>query len=148
MSTTAHYCLGCGTSLPIGSYRRLLCSDATKHVLPVWREVLCAALEIRGVVIDEESVLSEKQGFICRKCFRAFESFKAAKEKLLQSANTALQFIPTTPAVSDGTGHSRRRRRSLEEGDYAHDLIVPSKRPRTAQNPSVGASPSVKVISR
>ena len=106
---------------------------------------MCAALEIRGVVIDEESVLSEKQGFICRKCFRAFESFKAAKEKLLQSANTALQFIPTTPAVSDGTGHCRR---SLEEGDYAHDLMVPSKRPRTAQNPSVGASPSIKVISR
>ena len=43
--------------------------------------------------VDEESVLSEKQGFICRKCFRAFESFKAAKKKLLLSANTALQFV-------------------------------------------------------
>ena len=103
---------------------------------------MCAALQKRGVVIDEETVLSEKEGFICRKCFRAFESFKAAKEKLLQSADTALHFIPSTPAVTDGTS----RRRSLQEGNDAHDLMIPAKRRRTTENPLVDGSPSVKVL--
>ena len=148
MSTTAAtFCLGCGTSVPTGSYRRLLCSEATQHVLPVWREILGIVLDRSSVVIDEAALLSENRGFICRKCFRAFEAFKAAKEKLLQSANAALQCIPSRPKAIGGSVVDHSRRRSLEEEDFVHDVMIPAKRARTTRNPTVGSSPSVQVFS-
>ena len=89
MSATDPFCLGCGTVLPTGSYRRLLGSVATRHVIPVWRDVLHALLERRGLAIDEATVVNDKEGYICRKCLRGFEAFQTSKEKLLLSADTA-----------------------------------------------------------
>ena len=106
---------------------------------------MSVVLDRRSVVIDEDAVLSDKQGFICRKCLRAFEAYKAAREKLLHSADTALQCIPSTPKAGASVS-PRSRRRPLEVGDYDHDLTIPVKRARTAQNPTVGSSPSAQVL--
>ena len=119
------------------SCRILLCSAATRHIIPVWREVLDIALERQGLDVDEETVVTDKLGFICRKCLRGFEAFKTSKEKLLLSADAALQHMPTRP---------KARKRTLdEESNAIQDIVAPTKRPRTAQNPVVGASPSVQV---
>ena len=95
MSTSAaSFCLGCGTSLAIGSYRRQLSSVATRHVVPLWREILSTVLERENLVVDEAEVLGDKIGFVCQKCLRSYESFKAVKEKLLQLASEALKYMP------------------------------------------------------
>ena len=64
MSATDPFCLGCGTVLPTGSYRRLLGSVATRHVIPVWRDVLHTLLERGGLAIDEATVVNDKEGYI------------------------------------------------------------------------------------
>ena len=103
------------------------------------------ALDKSTVVIDEGAIMSNKTGFVCRKCVRSFESFKAAKEKLVQRAHNALQLFPSTPkAVGSGSGLGQRR--SLEEGEHGHEITIPAKRAHTAQNPTVRSSPSVQVI--
>ena len=140
MSTTEPFGLGCGTPLPAGSYRRLLGSAATRHIIPVWREVLDIVLEKKGLAVDEETVVTDKLGFICRKCLRGLEAFKASKEKLLFSADAALQHMPTRPKAE-----CSRKRTLDEESSTIPDIVAPRKRPRTAQNPVVGTSPSVQV---
>ena len=141
MSTTEPFCRGCGTALPAGSYRRLLGSAATRHIIPVWREVLDIALEKKRLDVDEETVVTDKLGFICRKCLRGFEAFKTSKEKLVLAADAALQHMPTRPKAE-----CNQRKRTLdEESSIIPDNVAPRKRPRTAQNPVVGTSPSVQV---
>ena len=142
MSTTEPFCLGCGTALPAGSYRRLLGSAATRHIIPVWREVLDIVLEKKGLAVDhsEESVVTDKLGFICRKCLRGLETFKASKEKLLFSAEAALQHMPTRSQAE-----CNRKRTLDEESSTIPDIVAPRIQPRTAQNPVVGTSPSVQV---
>ena len=104
-------------------------------------------LERNSLVIDEESVMSRSAGFICTKCVCAFEAFQATREKLLQSAETALQHIPSRPKAGGSVAGSHSRR-SLVDEDYAHELVIPAKRACTAQNPSIGSSPAVQVNSR
>ena len=141
---TAVHCLGCGTNLTTGTYRRLLCSDATKHVAPSWREIIGIVLERNRLVINEEDLFGDgSRGFVCRKCFRAFESFQTAKDKLLLSAYSALKHIPTSPKPSNE--QQMQRKRLLHDGDCSHDLMSPTKRPRTIRNPVVGSSPAVQV---
>lgn len=59
------FCLDYGTILPTESYRRLIGSAATRHIISIWREVLDVALEKKGLAIDEETVVTDKLGFIC-----------------------------------------------------------------------------------
>ena len=133
MSTTASFCLGCATSLPIGSYRRQLSSVATRHVIPEWRQVLSIILDREHLIVDEAEVLGDKIGFICRKCLRSYE---AAKE-----TSQLTKHMPSKPksgcSVTD-------RRSALEEED--HDLMIPAKRARMTHIPQEGSSPSVQVI--
>ena len=99
-------------------------------------------------MVEEEAVMDESKGFLCRKCKRAFEAFQTTKDNLLQSAEAALQHMPSKPKAGGSVvGTSQSRRRLLSEEDYAHELAIPAKRPRTAQNPThIGSSPTVQVI--
>ena len=141
---TAVHCLGCGISLTTGMYRRLLCSDTTKHVAHSWREIIGIVLDRNNQVINEEDLFGDgNRGFICRKCFRAFESFQSAKGKLLLSADSALKHIPTSPKPSNE--QQMQHKRLLDDCECSHDLMIPTKRPRTVRNPTVGSSPAVQV---
>ena len=105
-------------------------------------------LERSSLVIDEESVMSGSTGYICRKCVRALEAFQTIREKLLRSAEAALQHMPSRPKAGGSVAGSHSRRRLLADEDYTHELIIPAKRARTTQNPSLGFSPAVQVNSR
>ena len=70
LKMTAVHCPGCGISLTKGMYRRLLCSDTTKHVAHSWREIIGIVLDRNNQVINEEDLFGDgSRGFICRKCF-------------------------------------------------------------------------------
>lgn len=120
--------------VPKGTYRNLICGDATKHVIPVWREILGMVLERRSLEIEEEPIMGKlSKGYLCRKCMRAFEAFQTTKEKLMRSAEAALMYIPSkTESRRQCTSQSRRR---LLKEDYAHELVIPTNRPRITLNP-------------
>ena len=104
-------------------------------------------LERNSLEIDEEAVMSGSTGFICRKCVRAFEALQATREKLLRSAEAALQHMPSRPKAGGSVAGNHSRRRILADEDYAHELVVSAKRARTTQNPSISSSPAVQVNS-
>ena len=87
----------------------------------------------RNHVVDEAEVLGDKI-----KCLQSYESFKAVKEKLLQSASEALKYMP-----SKAKGATDRKS-ILEEEDG--DLTIPAKRARMAHNLQEGSSPGVQVF--
>ena len=109
---------------------------------------MAIVLEKNNVVIVEETVMSKTTGFICRKCVRALEGFQTAREKLLRSAEAALQCMSSRPKAGTSAEESHSRRRLLSDEDYAHELVIPAKRARTTQNPSIGTSPVVQVNSK
>ena len=59
LKMTAVHCLGCGTNLTTGTYRRLLCSDATKLVAPSWREIIGIVLERNSQLFNEEDLFDD-----------------------------------------------------------------------------------------
>ena len=98
-----------------------------------------------NVVMVEETVMSKTTGFICRKCVHALKGFQTAKEKLLRSAEAALQCMPSRPKGGTTSAEESHSRRLLSDEDYAHELVIPAKRARTTQNPSIGSSPVLQV---
>ena len=110
---------------------------------------MAIVLEENNVVIVEETVMNKTTGFICWKCVHALKGFQTAKEKLLRSAEAALQCMPSRPkAGTTSAEESHSRRRLLSDEDYAHELVIPAKRARTTQNPSIGSSLVVQVNSK
>ena len=88
-------------------------------------------LERENLVVDEAEV-GDKIGFVCQKCLRSYESFKAVKEKLLQSASEALKYMP---CKDKGAAD---RKRILEDV-----TVIPPKRVCMAHNPQEGSSPGI-----
>ena len=112
-------------------------------LLSVWRRVFREKLDKLDLEIDESSVLGLRgagsagdKRFICRKCKRSYESYNSAREKLLDNASIALNYIKTTPVDV-----SRKRPRQEEEDDNAPC----AKRPATTIS-VVGQSPAVQVF--
>ena len=134
ISTTEPFCLGCGTTLSTGAYRRLLGSAATRHIILVWREVLDIALKKKGLDVDEAAVVTDKLGFICRKCLRGFEAFKTSRRSCCCLLVLHFNICPLSP-----------RRKAVEEELYYSRHCTSNKRPLTAQNPVIGTAPSVQV---
>lgn len=80
-------------------------------MLPAWKEIIGIAISVENVDgrFDNESMIPDyNSGFICRKCLRAFESYKAAKEKLIRSASFAVKFMPTSVFSCDSVRLGKR----------------------------------------
>lgn len=144
-------CRGCGAPVPPkSSGRRLLAGVSSSEVLPTWSELIQEKLnELRLSVDVEES----RSGFVCRKCFRSFQSFGDTKRKLLQSLGEALKHMATRPKEQSQQDNShssllgKRHGQSSTEDDHA-ELTAP-KRPRIQYNvqPTSSSSPDVQVRS-
>ena len=132
------FCVGCGTDLhdKVGD-RRLLTSHASQHIIPMWKEILSKKLCKTGITVDFEAMCSP--GYICRKCFRAYDRFKRDKTALLDSIEAAFAHMPLT---STPVSSSRKRVWvDLQECDeQAVERANASKRSRLSD-----ASPAVQV---
>ena len=86
-------CLGCGTAVPAGaSGRRAISSSSSNHILPAWSDLVNEKLEETDLTLVGDVAAA---GFVCGKCFRAFEAFHNQKIKLLQSLGEAIKFMNT-----------------------------------------------------
>ena len=132
------FCVGCGTDLhdKVGD-RRLLTSHASQHIIPMWKEILSKKLCKTGITVDFEAMCSP--GYICRKCFRAYDRFKRDKTALLDSIEAAFAHMPLT---STPVSSSRKRVRvdSPDCDEQAVERATASKRSRLSD-----ASPVVQV---
>ena len=132
------FCVGCGTDLhdKVGD-RRLLTSHASQHIIPTWKEILSKKLRETGITVDFEAICSP--GYICRKCFRAYDRFERDKTALLDSIEAAFAHMPLT---STPVSSSRKRVRvdSPDCDEQAVERATASKRSRLSD-----ASPAVQV---
>ena len=129
-------CLGCGCMTSVGN-RRMLGSDASRSILPLWEKVLDLELQRCGKGVDKKTLIgdghnSKTCGCICRTCFRNFEKYEAT---LAENMRKAIATMPTLDACSTTTG-TVRQKRGREDGESSGD-----KRPRLE---SAGADVSVR----
>ena len=132
-------CLGCGCKTSVGS-RRMLGSDPSRSILPLWEKVLDLELQRCGKGVDKTTVIgdghnSKTCACICRTCFRNFEKYGKLEATLAENMRKAIATMPTLDACSTATG-TVRRKRGREDGESSGD-----KRPRLE---SAGADVSVR----
>ena len=149
MSIAPPSCRGCGAPVPPkSSGRRLLAGVSSSEVLPAWYDLLQEKLNELRLSVDIDECRS---GFVCRKCFRSFQSFGDTKRKLLQSLGEAVKHMATHPKEQSQQDNShlsllgKRHGHSTTEDD---DLTAP-KRPRIQYNvqSTSSSSPDVQVRS-
>ena len=86
--TGGEHCLGCGNSLPKGSYRRLFSSCT---IVSLWKNLIREILEDQGLELGQIG-----RRYVCRKCLRSYEGYVASKSKLLAGLNKAIEFLPVS----------------------------------------------------
>lgn len=124
------FCLGCGRKTSVGD-RRLLRSDASSTVLPLWETILDTKLQELGKVADKQVLKSG--GFICRTCYRNFEKYRKLQESLLDSMGKAIAVM----CSGSITGRKRPRSSDIDEQPCSTD-----KRPRVENTSSCIAASS------
>ena len=73
--TGDEHCLGCGDSLPKGSYRRLFSSC---NIVLLWKDLIREILGDQGLELGQIG-----RRYVCRKCLHSYEGYVASKSKLL-----------------------------------------------------------------
>ena len=90
------HCLGCGCKTSQGD-RRVLCSEASRSVLPIWEQILDEKMLEIGKEVDKQALVGEKgsksAGSICRACFRSFERYRKLQAGLLDNMEKAIAAI-------------------------------------------------------
>ena len=136
-------CLGCGTLVPAASGRRLISSPSSVHLLPTLKELMeekVKAVEL-SLVGDVTTAV-----FVCRKCFRALESFQKQKSVLFQNLENAIKYMATSPRSSSSVLGKHTSPEELETLEH----VQPAKRSRLGDPPIIAvttgsSSPSVQV---
>lgn len=90
-------CLGCGEDIAEDRVRRLLQSDASKDVLPLWSSHFRDVVNRGGMNVDV-SALVKSGGKMCRRCFTAIQRCS----KLLNEVKARIQ--KAANAVCSGAG--------------------------------------------
>ena len=97
-ASAAIFCLACGQATT-PSNRRILYSEASRHVRITWEDLLDEKLQQKGLEVDKASVLgnlrSPSPGCVCKKCFSAVNSFGDKKIHLLSNLDEAIVRMPT-----------------------------------------------------
>ena len=141
-------CRGCGTPVPSGSTgRRLLTGLSSNQMLSAWKDLLREKLDTLNVFVSEEV---SKSGYVCRKCFRSFQSFSDMKHKLLESIGEAVKYMTTIHKESSEVETETEAAVQLGKRQSHPPPCEPSvaaKRPRTEYNlpPTTSSSPNVQV---
>ena len=150
---TVPRCRGCGVPMPHSSSgRRLLTGLSNKGMLIAWKSLLDEKLDELNLAVD-----GEVTGYICRKCFRAFQNFNNTKFKLMTGISEAVKYINTRlkedpddqyvePAASIRSVLGKRKDR--DPAQTSADLTT-QKRPRACTQtdfpPQIGSSTSPDV---
>lgn len=79
-------CLCCGEDIAEDRVKRLLQSEASRHVLPLWTTLFQEELSASGISLDV-SELAKNGGRVCRKCFTSLERCS----KLLKDVKANIQ---------------------------------------------------------
>ena len=133
-------CLGCGCKTSIGN-RRMLGSDASRSILPLWEKVLDVELQRCGKGVDKLTLIgdghSNTSDCVCRTCFRSFEKYGKLEATLAENIRKAITIMPTLDLdVGNTATGTVRRKRGREDSESSGD-----KRPRME---SAGADVSSK----
>lgn len=117
------YCVGCGESVRDDRHRRLLLSDATSHVIPLWTHIV----HLEGKVTEGRAKKLVKAGArMCRKCFTAYERCT----KLMSVLQKSIANV-----VSSMQGDS-------SESDESDDHCEPPTQPPPPKRLAISAGPS------
>lgn len=141
---TKLFCFGCGVDITHRSTdRRTITTNATAHVLAIWKSIVDDELAERQQRADLNSILAGG-GKMCRKCYNAFDKFNKMKSNITSTLKKALDFIvPSSVRFSvDTTSTPNRKRQSYESDIYPHSKRLP---PRFISSTSNKVSPSVEV---
>ena len=138
-------CLGCGCKTSIGD-RRMLGSDASRSILPLWEKVLDLELQRCGKEVDKITLIGDEHlktsGCICRACFRNFEKYGKLEATLAENIRKAIATMPTSDACSTSTGTVRQKRGRKYDEHSSGD-----KRPRMeSAGADVSASSKAKKL--
>ena len=130
--TGGEHCLGCGDSLPKGSYRRLFSSCS---IVSLWKNLIREILEDQGLELGQIG-----RRYVCRKCLRSYEGYVASKSKVLAGLNKAIEFLPvsTVPPTMSNLSLGKRKL-------FFSEVSSCSKRPRI-RAASEAQSPSIQVF--
>ena len=72
-------CLACGGVAGIRE-RRVLGVSRSEKVTVLWKETILKVLEREGKQLDIDNLISQDQGFMCRKCFYGYNKLIEKKE--------------------------------------------------------------------
>ena len=110
-------CLACG-EVTRSADRRDLSTSASRHVVPLWKEIVGNELEKRKRQVDLDSLLSgfcnpTQVSHMCRRCFYGYEkslNARTAIEARISKAVDAIASVPTT-GVTDETNIAQAAKR-------------------------------------
>ena len=104
MSTsTAPSCLGCGKNIGEDRGKRLLHSESSKHVVPLWSSLFGDELRSRGKNLDVLGLVEHEGGRVCRRCFSALDRCTKLLDTVragITKAVDANEAVPTTSSSS------------------------------------------------
>lgn len=66
-------CLSCGDLAVAGDRRVLGRGSGSDTVTSLWKKLITKELERRNTQLDIDSLISQEEGYVCRKCFHAYE---------------------------------------------------------------------------
>lgn len=73
MASITVICIGCGSDISDAKGKRLLSSEASQHVKPLWCRIFDETLERKGIQAQACSFVTTISGRMCRRCFTSFE---------------------------------------------------------------------------
>ena len=130
----AIYCLACGKDIANERGRRLLQSESSRNVLPLWSSLFGEEVQGRGVEVDVMDFV-RSGGKVCRSCFVALEKCT----KILEGAKDSMRKAVDV-GLNVGPGAQQQNSRAFY---IPPTFAVPSTQPLAPQGPC--PSPDVTV---
>ena len=96
MAVTEVYCLACGIDISSANGNRLLQTEKSRVVVPLWSDLCSEELENRGLFHEELVILDlvyKHNGKMCRKCFSTFNRCVNLIKKLKGPLSKALDIV-------------------------------------------------------
>ena len=84
-------CIGCGSDISNVKGKRLLSTEASQHVKPLWCKLFDDALEQKGIQAQASPFVTTIEGRMCRRCFTCFERCTKLMDSLRKDVDKAVE---------------------------------------------------------